>query len=109
MTAEKKARQEIDELKEHIKSLKESERKEKRKLADGDALKKIKRHEDQIAELKKDLAHQKQVGDPGKNAANPGWHFALREIVLFSPRCHDLEQLSWWPHSGTDSMNICTQ
>lgn len=61
MTAEKKARQEIDELKEHIKSMKEAERKEKRKLADGDALKKIKKCEDQIVELKRELSHQKTV------------------------------------------------
>ncbi|KAF6019457.1 Bre1 [Bugula neritina] len=59
MTAEKKARQEIDELKEHIKSMKESEKKEKRKLADGDALKKIKKYEEQMCELKKELAHHK--------------------------------------------------
>ena len=61
MTAEKKAKQEIDELKEHIKAMKEAEKKEKRKLADGDAIKKIKRYEDQIAELKRELAHHKTV------------------------------------------------
>lgn len=61
MTAEKKARQEIEELKEHIKSMKEAEKKEKRKLADGDAIKKIKRYEDQITELKRELAHHKTV------------------------------------------------
>lgn len=64
MTAEKKARQEIDELKEHIKAMKEAEKKEKRKLADGDAIKKIKRYEDQIAELKRELAHHKTVSFP---------------------------------------------
>ena len=61
MTAEKRARQEIDELKEHVKTMKENEKKEKRKLADGDALKKIKKYEEQIADLRKELAHHKTV------------------------------------------------
>ena len=61
MTAEKRARQEIDELKEHVKSMKENEKKEKRKLADGDALKKIKKYEEQISELRKELAHHRTV------------------------------------------------
>lgn len=61
MTAERKARQEIDDLKEHIKTMKEAEKREKRKLADGDALKKIKKYEDQIVELKRELSHHKTV------------------------------------------------
>lgn len=61
MTAEKKVKQEIDDLKEHVKSMKESEKKEKRKLADGDALKKIKKYEEQINELKNQLAHHEAV------------------------------------------------
>ncbi|XP_067934649.1 E3 ubiquitin-protein ligase Bre1-like [Watersipora subatra] len=59
MTAEKRARQEIDELKEHVKMMKENEKKEKRKLADGEALKKIKRYEEQLSDLRKELAHHK--------------------------------------------------
>jgi len=68
MTAEKKARQEI-------KSMKESEKKEKRKLADGDALKKIKKYEEQMCELKKELAHHKTVG-----ASNLTMYYQVPEL-----------------------------
>lgn len=61
MAAEKKARQEVDELKIHIKKLQEAERRERRKLADEDAMRKIKKMEETIAELQKNLANQKQV------------------------------------------------
>lgn len=61
MSAEKKARQEVEELKAHIKKMQESERRERRKLADEDAMRKIKKMEETIMELQKSLANQKQV------------------------------------------------
>ncbi len=61
MAGEKKARQEIDELKGHIRKMQEAERKERRKLAEEDAIKKIKKNEELISELQKNLAAQKQV------------------------------------------------
>ncbi|XP_074640855.1 E3 ubiquitin-protein ligase Bre1-like [Tubulanus polymorphus] len=63
MANEKKARQEIDDLKAHIRKLQENERKEKRKLADDDAIRKIKKHEETIDELQKNLKAQKQEED----------------------------------------------
>lgn len=61
MACEKKFRQEIDELKAQIKRMQENERKEKRKLAEEDAIKKISKMEEKISELSKNLATQKQV------------------------------------------------
>lgn len=60
MACEKKFRQEIDELKAQIKRMQENERKEKRKLAEEDAIKKISKMEEKISELSKNLATQKQ-------------------------------------------------
>ena len=62
MSIEKRARQEIEELRAHVRRLQEAERKDRRKLAEDDALRKIKKCEDVIAELQKNLAAQKQVG-----------------------------------------------
>ncbi len=58
---EKRYKQEIEDLRSQLRRLQESERKDKRKLADDDALRKIKRQEDTIAEMTKSLAAQKQV------------------------------------------------
>ncbi|XP_064619535.1 E3 ubiquitin-protein ligase BRE1B-like isoform X2 [Lineus longissimus] len=60
MSAEKKARQEIDDLKSCIQKMRENERKEKRKLADEDAIRKIKKMEETINDLQKKLDAQKQ-------------------------------------------------
>ncbi|XP_069135020.1 E3 ubiquitin-protein ligase Bre1-like [Argopecten irradians] len=60
MASEKKARQEIEELKTHIKKMQETERKERRKLAEDDAIRKIKKMEETISELQKNLTSQKQ-------------------------------------------------
>ena len=63
MAAEKKAKQEIEELKAHIRKMQEAERKERRKLAEEDAIKKIKKNEELIADLQKNLTAQKQVNN----------------------------------------------
>ncbi|KFM60929.1 E3 ubiquitin-protein ligase Bre1, partial [Stegodyphus mimosarum] len=60
MAAEKKARAEVEELRNQIKRNQDNERKERRKLADEEALKKIKILEDQLQSLQKSLASQKQ-------------------------------------------------
>ena len=61
MTAEKKARQEMEELRQQLKKMQEAERRDRRKLAEDEALRKIKKMEETIAELQKSLASQKQV------------------------------------------------
>ena len=61
MAAEKRLKQEIDDLRQHIKKMQEAERKERRKLAEEDALRKIKKMEETITDLQKNLATQKQV------------------------------------------------
>ncbi|GFT22021.1 e3 ubiquitin-protein ligase Bre1 [Nephila pilipes] len=60
MAAEKKARAEVEELRNQIKKNLDNERKERRKLADEEALKKIKALEDQLQSLQKQLTSQKQ-------------------------------------------------
>lgn len=60
MTAEKKARQELEDLRQQLKKMQEAERRDRRKLAEDDALRKIKKMEETIAELQKNLAAQKQ-------------------------------------------------
>ncbi|KAL8597186.1 hypothetical protein ACOMHN_022233 [Nucella lapillus] len=60
MTAEKKARQELEELRQQVKKMQEAERRDRRKLAEDEALRKIKKMEDTITELQKNLASQKQ-------------------------------------------------
>lgn len=67
MAAEKKMRADNDELKQQLKKIQESERKERRKLADEDAVRKIKQLEETIAQLQKSVAAQKQVGEHVKN------------------------------------------
>ena len=62
MASERKARMDVDELKNQIRRMQEMERKDKRKLADEDAIRKIKKLEDTITDLQKSLAAQKQVG-----------------------------------------------
>ena len=61
MAGEKQAKGEIEELKSHIRKMQEAERKERRKLAEEDAIRKIKKMEETIQELQKNLAAQKQV------------------------------------------------
>lgn len=60
MAAEKKARAEAEELKSQLRRIQESERKERRKLADEDALKKIRTLEETVQQLQKSLTAQKQ-------------------------------------------------
>lgn len=67
MLAEKKARQEVDDLKAHIKRMQENERRERRKLADEEAMRKIKKMEETIIELQKNLSNQKQVSSLWEN------------------------------------------
>ncbi|CAH1231496.1 RNF40 [Branchiostoma lanceolatum] len=63
MAAEKKARAEVEELKQRIKSMEEKERQESKKLADEEALKKLKSAEEKMQELQKGLAATKQEED----------------------------------------------
>lgn len=61
MACEKRLNKEIDDLRQHIKKMQETERKERKKLAEEDALRKIKKLEETIQDLQKNLATQKQV------------------------------------------------
>ncbi|CAB3373401.1 Hypothetical predicted protein [Cloeon dipterum] len=65
MAAEKKARAEVDELRMQMKKmqyyqLQENKREERKRMADDDAMRKIKQLEDQIASLQKQVASHKQ-------------------------------------------------
>ncbi|MGH0185245.1 UNVERIFIED_CONTAM: hypothetical protein FKN15_023991 [Acipenser sinensis] len=61
MAAERKAKAEVEELRQRVRELEEKERKESKKLADEDALRKIKLAEEQIEHLQKKLTATKQV------------------------------------------------
>ncbi|XP_029430751.1 E3 ubiquitin-protein ligase BRE1A [Rhinatrema bivittatum] len=60
MAAEKKAKAELEELRQRLKELEEKEKKESKKMADEDALRKIRVVEEQIEYLQKKLAMAKQ-------------------------------------------------
>ncbi|ETE66457.1 E3 ubiquitin-protein ligase BRE1A [Ophiophagus hannah] len=60
MAAEKKTKAEVEELRVRIRDLEEKEKKESKKMADEDALRKIKMAEEQIEHLQKKLAATKQ-------------------------------------------------
>ncbi|XP_061823559.1 E3 ubiquitin-protein ligase BRE1B isoform X1 [Nerophis lumbriciformis] len=60
MAAERKSKAEVDELKMRVRELEERERKESKKLADEDALRKIRVAEETIDHLQKKLAATKQ-------------------------------------------------
>ncbi|XP_058872821.1 E3 ubiquitin-protein ligase BRE1A isoform X2 [Acipenser ruthenus] len=60
MAAERKAKAEVEELRQRVRELEEKERKESKKLADEDALRKIKLAEEQIEHLQKKLTATKQ-------------------------------------------------
>ncbi|KAM3822903.1 E3 ubiquitin-protein ligase BRE1B isoform 1-T1 [Vipera latastei] len=60
MAAEKKTKAEVEELRLRIRELEEKEKKESKKMADEDALRKIKMAEEQIEHLQKKLAATKQ-------------------------------------------------
>ncbi|OQR70654.1 E3 ubiquitin-protein ligase Bre1-like [Tropilaelaps mercedesae] len=60
LAAEKRALADVDQIKEQIRKLIEAERKERRKLADEEALRKIRTLEEQVSQLKQSIASQKQ-------------------------------------------------
>ncbi|XP_015684080.1 E3 ubiquitin-protein ligase BRE1B [Protobothrops mucrosquamatus] len=60
MAAEKKTKAEVEELRVRIRELEEKEKKESKKMADEEALRKIKMAEEQIEHLQKKLAATKQ-------------------------------------------------
>lgn len=59
MAAEKKLRTDLEELKQTLKKMQDNKRDDKRKLAEDEALKKIKQLEEQKYELQKQVANQK--------------------------------------------------
>ncbi|CAG0878622.1 unnamed protein product [Darwinula stevensoni] len=60
MAAERKARMEVDELKLQLKKFQDARREERRKLADEDAMRKIRQLEEQVHHLQKMVASHKQ-------------------------------------------------
>ncbi|XP_077201453.1 E3 ubiquitin-protein ligase BRE1A isoform X2 [Paroedura picta] len=60
MAAEKKAKAELEDLRQRLKELEDKEKKESKKMADEDALRKIRAVEEQIEYLQKKLAMAKQ-------------------------------------------------
>nr|MBE5724437.1 Bre1 [Cucujiformia] len=59
MAAERKLRSEVEDLRQQIKKIQDSKRDDKRKMAEDEALKKIKQLEEQKYELQKQVANQK--------------------------------------------------
>ncbi|KAG8433449.1 hypothetical protein GDO86_017649 [Hymenochirus boettgeri] len=60
MAAEKKTKAEVDELRTRVQALEEKDRRERKKLADEEALRKIKMAEEQIEHLQRKLSATKQ-------------------------------------------------
>jgi len=60
MSAEKKAKIEVEELKQQLKKFQESERRDRRKLADEDAMRKLSKYEELVQQMQKTLSAQKQ-------------------------------------------------
>ena len=60
MASEKKARAELDEVKNQLKKVTETKRDEKKRLADEDATRRIKQLEEQAATLQKQVANHRQ-------------------------------------------------
>nr|MBE5724442.1 Bre1 [Cucujiformia] len=77
MAVEKKLRTEIEDLKIQIKKIQDSKRDDKRKMAEDEALKKIKQLEEQKYELQKQVANQKP------NDGNWGNHNVLHQMRPF--------------------------
>ncbi|GLH01683.1 Laminin subunit alpha [Gryllus bimaculatus] len=65
MAAEKKARAELEDIKQQLKKIQENKREERKKLCDEDAMRKIKQLEEQTYQLQKQVASQKQVDGSG--------------------------------------------
>uniref|UniRef100_A0A8C9JP80 E3 ubiquitin protein ligase n=1 Tax=Panthera tigris altaica TaxID=74533 RepID=A0A8C9JP80_PANTA len=61
MAAEKKSKAELEDLRQRLRDLEDKEKKENKKMADEDALRKIRAVEEQIEYLQKKLAMAKQV------------------------------------------------
>nr|NVI70117.1 Bre1 [Cucujiformia] len=71
MAAEKKLRTEVEDLRQQIKKIQDSKRDDKRKMAEDEALKRIKQLEEQKYELQKQVANQKPVdGNWGTSVLN---------------------------------------
>nr|MBE5724461.1 Bre1 [Cucujiformia] len=77
MATEKKLRTEIDDLKLQIKKIQDSKRDDKRKMAEDEALKKIKQLEEQKYELQKQVANHKPAD------GNWGNHNVLHQMRPF--------------------------
>ncbi|XP_018574092.1 E3 ubiquitin-protein ligase Bre1 [Anoplophora glabripennis] len=77
MAAEKKLRTDLEELRQTIKKMQDNKRDDKRKLAEDEALKKIKQLEEQKYELQKQVANQKP------NDGNWGGHNVLHQMRPF--------------------------
>jgi E3 ubiquitin-protein ligase BRE1 len=60
MSSEKKAKIEVEELKQQLKKFQDSERRDRRKLADEDAMRKLAKYEDMVSQMQKNLSAQKQ-------------------------------------------------
>ncbi|KAH0807506.1 hypothetical protein GEV33_015279 [Tenebrio molitor] len=77
MAAEKKLRTELEDIRQQIKKMQDSKRDDKRKLAEDEALKKIKQLEEQKYELQKQVASQKP------SDGNWGGHNVLHQMRPF--------------------------
>ncbi|XP_067012730.1 E3 ubiquitin-protein ligase Bre1 isoform X2 [Anabrus simplex] len=70
MAAEKKTRAELEDVRQQLKKMQENKREERKKLCDEDAMRKIKQLEDQVYQLQKQVATQKQVDGSWTSQSN---------------------------------------
>ncbi|KAJ8980917.1 hypothetical protein NQ317_011558, partial [Molorchus minor] len=77
MAAEKKLRTDLEDLRQTLKKMQDNKRDDKRKLAEDEALKKIKQLEEQKYELQKQVANQKPID------GNWGGHNVLHQMRPF--------------------------
>jgi len=101
MAAERKAKAEVDELRSRIRELEERDRRESKKIADEDALRRIRQAEEQIEHLQRKLGATKQVRPPCGPLASECWD-SLNSLLSASSRWSGTTLFSpvflWFPH-----------
>ena len=80
LASEKKLRQEVEELKNQIKKMQDTKREDRKKMAEEDALKKIKQLEDLAHTLQKQVAAQKLVSSLVSTLSPPTPSIPLRQL-----------------------------
>lgn len=83
-------RMQVDELRSRIRELEERDRRESKKIADEDALRRIRQAEEQIEHLQRKLGATKQVKCPVVSLLLNG-----RSLLALPVKC--LQHVTFWP------------